>query len=160
MNDTLMPDKLYKFALNRIEAWRTINLQIGFTNGCFDLLHPGHISLLSKAKSECDKLIVGLNSDVSVGRLKGSQRPVQTEEARATILNSLKAVDCVIIFNEDTPLKLIERIKPDVLIKGGDYKLSQVVGADFIKVNGGRVVLANYQVGHSTSKLINKIENL
>ena len=155
-----MDDKAFKFDSNRINAWKSSNLQIGFTNGCFDLLHPGHISLLSRAKSECDKLIVGLNSDASVRRLKGSQRPIQTEEARAIVLNGLKAVDCVIIFGEDTPLKLIEVVKPDVLVKGGDYKLDQVVGAGFVKGNGGRIVLASYQAEHSTSKLINKIEHL
>ena len=155
-----MDDKSFKFDSNRINAWKLNNLQIGFTNGCFDLLHPGHILLLSRAKSECDKLIVGLNSDASVRRLKGSQRPIQTEESRAIVLNSLKAVDCVIIFGEDTPLKLIEVVKPDVLVKGGDYKLDQVVGAGFVKGNGGRIVLASYQVEHSTSKLINKIEHL
>ncbi|MBT4354824.1 MAG: D-glycero-beta-D-manno-heptose 1-phosphate adenylyltransferase, partial [Rhodospirillaceae bacterium] len=147
-------------ALDQVGLWRRRKIQVGFTNGCFDLLHPGHVSLLAQAKDGCNRLIVGLNSDASVRRLKGSQRPIQTEEARAIVLNGLKAVDCVIIFGEDTPLKLIEVVKPDVLVKGGDYKLDQVVGAGFVKGNGGRIVLASYQAEHSTSKLINKIEHL
>ena len=141
-----------------IRSWRSQGYIIGFTNGCFDLLHPGHISLLQHAKNECDKLVVGLNSDSSVAQLKGEDRPIQKANARATILLALQDVDVVIIFDEETTIKLIESIKHDVLVKGGDYKIDAIVGAEFINQNGGRVVLSNYKNGHSTSQLIKKIE--
>jgi D-beta-D-heptose 7-phosphate kinase/D-beta-D-heptose 1-phosphate adenosyltransferase len=144
--------------IDLIRTWRESGCSIGFTNGCFDLIHPGHISLLHRAKNECDKLVVGLNSDNSVVKLKGKDRPIQKENARATVLLALKDVDAVIIFNEETPIKLIELIKPDVLIKGGDYKIGEIVGADFVQQNGGRVVRSDYKNGHSTSEIIKKIE--
>ena len=144
--------------INLIRTWVENGYSIGFTNGCFDLIHPGHISLLHHAKNECDKLVVGLNSDNSVEKLKGKDRPIQKENARATVLLALKDVDTVIIFNEETPLKLIKLIKPDVLIKGGDYKINEIVGAEFIQQNGGRVVISDYKNGHSTSEIIKKIE--
>ena len=145
--------------IDLIKTWEESGYSIGFTNGCFDLIHPGHISLLHHAKNECDKLVVGLNSDSSVAKLKGKDRPIQKENARATVLLALKDVDIVIIFNEETPIKLIELIKPDVLIKGGDYKIDEIVGAEFIRQNGGRVVLSDYKNGHSTSDIIRKIES-
>ena len=145
--------------IDLIRTWEESGDIIGFTNGCFDLIHPGHISLLHHAKNECDKLVVGLNSDSSVAKLKGKDRPIQKENARATVLLALKDVDIVIIFNEETPIKLIELIKPDVLIKGGDYKIDEIVGAEFIQQNGGRVVLSDYKKGHSTSDIIKKIES-
>ena len=145
--------------IDLIRTWEKRGYSIGFTNGCFDLIHPGHISLLHCAKNECDKLVVGLNSDSSVAKLKGKDRPIQKENARATVLLALKDVDVVIIFNEETPIKLIELIKPDVLIKGGDYKIDEIVGAEFIQQNGGRVVLSDYKKGHSTSDIIKKIES-
>ena len=145
--------------IDLIRTWEERGYSIGFTNGCFDLIHPGHISLLHCAKNECDKLVVGLNSDSSVAKLKGKDRPIQKENARATVLLALKDVDVVIIFNEETPIKLIELIKPDVLIKGGDYKIDEIVGAEFIQQNGGRVVLSDYKNGHSTSDIIKKIES-
>ena len=144
--------------LDVIRSWKSQGYIIGFTNGCFDLLHPGHISLLHHAKNECDKLVVGLNSDSSVAQLKGEDRPIQKANARATVLLALQDVDVVIIFDEETPIKLIESVKPDVLVKGGDYKIDEIVGAEFINQNGGRVVLSNYKNGHSTSELIKKIE--
>ena len=144
--------------IDLIRTWEESGYSIGFTNGCFDLIHPGHISLLHHAKNECDKLVVGLNSDSSVAKVKGKDRPIQKENARATVLLALKDVDVVIIFNEETPIKLIELIKPDVLIKGGDYKIGEIVGAEFIQQNGGRVVLSDYKNGHSTSEIIKKIE--
>ena len=143
--------------IDLIRTWEERGYSIGFTNGCFDLIHPGHISLLHCAKNECDKLVVGLNSDSSVAKLKGKDRPIQKENARATVLLALKDVDAVIIFNEETPIKLIKLIKPDVLIKGGDYKIDNIVGAEFIQKNGGRVVLSDYKNGHSTSEIIKKI---
>ena len=145
--------------IDLIRTWEESGYSIGFTNGCFDIIHPGHISLLHCAKNECDKLVVGLNSDSSVAKLKGKDRPIQKENARATVLLALKDVDVVIIFNEETPIKLIELIKPDVLIKGGDYKIDEIVGAEFIQQNGGRVVLSDYKNGHSTSDIIKKIES-
>ncbi|OHC74025.1 MAG: bifunctional heptose 7-phosphate kinase/heptose 1-phosphate adenyltransferase [Rhodospirillales bacterium RIFCSPLOWO2_12_FULL_58_28] len=144
-----------KQALDRIGQWRRKGLKVGFTNGCFDLLHPGHISLLAQAREACDRLVVGLNSDSSVKRLgKGDDRPIQMETARATVMASLAAVDMVIIFGEDTPLKLIEAIRPDVLVKGSDYELDKVVGADLVQSYGGRVLLAELKPGHSTTGAI------
>src|SRR5690606_14550068 len=135
-------------------AWRAEGLRVGFTNGCFDLLHPGHVSLLSQARAACDRLIVGLNSDASTRRIKGEGRPVQGETARAVVLSSLASVDLVVIFEEDTPLRLIEALRPDVLVKGADYSLDQVVGADFVQGYGGRVLLADLTAGFSTTRTI------
>jgi D-beta-D-heptose 7-phosphate kinase/D-beta-D-heptose 1-phosphate adenosyltransferase len=144
-------------ALERIEQWRHRGLKVGFTNGCFDLLHPGHVSLLAQARAACDRLVVGLNSDESVGRLKGPTRPVNPEAARAAVLASLSSVDLIVIFTEDTPLAMIEAIRPEVLVKGADYRLEQVVGADLVKSYGGAVVLAELMPGHSTTATIKKI---
>ena len=141
-------------ALARIEKWRQKGLRIGFTNGCFDLLHPGHVSLLAQARAACDRLVLGLNSDASVTRLKGAQRPLQTEAARATVLASLASVDLVVIYPEDTPLQLIADVRPDVLIKGADWALEDVVGAKEVRAAGGRVVLVDLEPGHSTSATI------
>ncbi|MDX9860358.1 MAG: D-glycero-beta-D-manno-heptose-7-phosphate kinase [Rhodospirillales bacterium] len=141
-------------ALDRIAVWRRTGRTVGFTNGCFDLLHPGHVALLAKARAACDRLVVGLNSDASVGRLKGPDRPVQTEAARAAVLASLASVDLVVIFGEDTPAALIEAIRPDVLAKGADYTVETVVGADFVQAHGGRVLLIDLEPGHSTSATI------
>jgi D-beta-D-heptose 7-phosphate kinase/D-beta-D-heptose 1-phosphate adenosyltransferase len=145
-------------AKDRIQRWQHQGLSVGFTNGCFDLLHPGHISLLKQSAGQCDKLIVGLNSDASVKRLKGEERPVQTEMARATVLSSLEFVDMVVIFEEDTPLETLEVLLPDVLIKGADYTIEQVVGADLIQKNGGRVFLAQLEDGFSTTNTVNKLK--
>ena len=144
-------------ALERIHKWRRNGNKVGFTNGCFDLLHPGHISLLNQARDSTDKLVVGLNSDVSVRLLKGDKRPVQSELTRAIILASLSAVDMVIIFSEETPIKLIEKLRPDVLIKGADYTVSDIVGADEVISYGGRVLLAEIIRGHSTTGTIAKL---
>ncbi|MEQ8967844.1 MAG: D-glycero-beta-D-manno-heptose-7-phosphate kinase [Azospirillaceae bacterium] len=144
-------------AFERIARWRAQGCRVGFTNGVFDLLHPGHISLVDQAKAACDKLVVGLNSDASVKRLKGPERPVQSEAARATVLASLAAVDLVVVFSEDTPLSLIERIRPDVLVKGADYTVETVVGADIVQAHGGRVMLARLEDGHSTTGTIARL---
>jgi D-beta-D-heptose 7-phosphate kinase / D-beta-D-heptose 1-phosphate adenosyltransferase len=141
-------------ALDHVARWRRNGLRVGFTNGCFDLLHPGHIALLTEARFQCDRLIVGLNSDASVTRLKGPGRPVQSAEARAMVLASLAAVDLVVIFDEDTPQALIEAIRPDILIKGADYRREDVVGASFVESYGGRVHLAALVSGHSTTATI------
>lgn len=144
-------------ALERMEEWRRRGFTVGFTNGCFDLLHPGHLSLLRQARNACDRLVVGLNSDASVTRLKGPSRPVQNEGARAAVLASLSMVDAVVIFAEDTPRRLIEALRPDVLIKGADYTVDQVVGADLVQSWGGRVLLAALKPGQSTTETIRRM---
>ncbi|BBK39682.1 bifunctional protein HldE [Allostella sp. ATCC 35155] len=144
-------------ALDRVQGWRQEGLTVGFTNGCFDLLHPGHIAMLKAARATCQRLVVGLNSDASVARLKGPNRPVQGEDARATVLASLADVDLVVIFGEDTPQTLIEALRPDVLVKGSDYTLDQVVGADFVQSTGGRVVLIDLVPGFSTTATVAKL---
>lgn len=131
--------------------------QIVFTNGCFDLLHPGHLEILEKSREMGDCLFVGLNTDDSVIRLKGSSRPVQSLESRAAILSSLRFVDCVIPFSEDTPISLIEKILPDVLVKGGDYTVRQVVGAEIVMGNGGRVEIVPLLEEYSTSSIVREL---
>lgn len=143
----------------RIAAWRRAGLRIGFTNGCFDILHPGHVKVITEARANCDRLIVGLNSDGSVRRLKGESRPVQNERARAEVLAALEAVDLVAIFEDDTPLDLIQRIKPSVLVKGGDYTREQVVGHEVVEANGGEVILVNVLPGFSTTSLVARARN-
>jgi D-beta-D-heptose 7-phosphate kinase/D-beta-D-heptose 1-phosphate adenosyltransferase len=141
-------------ALDRIRGWRAEGRRIGFTNGCFDLIHPGHVTLLAKSRAACDRLVVGLNSDESVRRLKGPTRPVQNEAARAAVLSSLESVDLVVLFEEDTPEELIAAIRPEVLVKGADYRLDQVVGGDLVRSYGGRVLLADLTPGYSTTATI------
>jgi len=138
------------------QHWRRQGLTVGFTNGCFDLLHPGHIAILRGAASHCDRLIVGLNADSSVSRLKGSSRPIQSEADRAAVLGAIDCVDLVVIFEEDTPLRLIEAVKPDVLVKGADYAESQIVGTDIVHGTGGRVERIELVSGHSTTDLIRR----
>lgn len=141
------------------ERWRKLGLRVGFTNGCFDLLHPGHLSLIRQAREACDRLIVGMNSDTSVKRLKGESRPVQNENARAAVLASLADVDDVVIFAEDTPLELIKAIRPAVLVKGADYTVDKVVGADLVQSWGGQIVLANLVDGQSTTATIARLKS-
>jgi D-beta-D-heptose 7-phosphate kinase / D-beta-D-heptose 1-phosphate adenosyltransferase len=157
--DALMTSKRLPLAsaLDRVARWRRSGLAVGFTNGCFDLLHPGHVSLLREARAACDRLVVGLNSDASVARLKGPGRPAQAEEARAQVLSSLASVDLVVVFNEDTPRDLIAALRPDVLVKGADYRLDQVVGADIVESYGGKVLLAEIVPGHSTTATLARI---
>jgi len=143
--------------LQLVDHWRDANLKVVFTNGCFDLLHPGHISLLTQAKQTADRLVVGLNSDLSVRRLKGTGRPVQSEAARATVLASLACVDAVVIFSEDTPLKLIEALQPDVLVKGADYTVDKVVGANVVRSRGGKVVLVDLVPNQSTTNTLKRV---
>ena len=139
-----------------LQEWRQQGLRVGFTNGCFDILHPGHVKVLTAARGACDRLIVGLNSDASVRRLKGEGRPVQDERARAEVLAALEAVDLVAIFEEDTPLKLITEIKPSVLVKGGDYTRETVVGHEIVEAGGGEVMLVDTLPGHSTTSLVSR----
>ncbi len=136
--------------------WRRQGLRIGFTNGCFDILHPGHVKVLTAARGACDRLIVGLNSDASVRRLKGEGRPVQNEHARAEVLAALEAVDLVALFEEDTPIELVTLVRPSVLVKGGDYTREQVVGHEIVEATGGVVVLVDLLPGHSTTSLVDR----
>ena len=144
--------------LDRVARWRAQGETVGFTNGCFDLIHPGHVSLLAQAKANCDRLIVGVNTDDSVRRLKGDDRPINNETARALVLASLGAVDAVVLFGSDTPMRLIKAIRPDVLVKGNDYQESEVVGAEFVKSQGGRIFLAELAPENSTTETINRIK--
>ncbi len=137
-----------------INLWRQKGMKIGFTNGCFDLIHPGHIFLIEQAKKECDKLIVAINNDNSVRLIKGKSRPIQSDYSRASVLSALESVDAVIIFSEKTPFKLIKFIRPNVLVKGSDYKIGQVVGGNFVRKYGGRVKIVDLLSGFSSSKTI------
>ena len=140
-------------------AWRADGLRVGFTNGCFDLVHPGHVRLLQKARAACDRLIVGLNSDASVRRLKGAQRPVQPEMARATVMAAIGAVDLVVLFEDDTPEALIRALLPDLLFKGADYSIDQVVGGDIVRAAGGEVRLIDLEAGHSTTSMVRRMQS-
>ncbi len=137
-----------------IADWKAHGLKVGFTNGCFDLLHPGHVELLKRSRAACDRLIVALNTDASVRRLKGESRPVQNEYARSVVMAALDSVDLVTLFDEDTPLELIRLLRPDFLIKGADYTVATVVGSEFVASYGGRVILVPIERGHSTTSLI------
>ena len=144
-------------AVELVKRWRQDGERIGFTNGCFDLIHPGHVSQLAQARAQCGRLIVGLNADCSIQRLKGPDRTIQSEMARSIVLAALESVDLVILFEEDTPLNLIETLRPDVLIKGKDYRIDQVVGADIVTGYGGEVFLADIIEGHSTTNIISRL---
>lgn len=146
--------------IKRIAQWRAIGKTVAFTNGCFDIIHRGHIFSLSQAAKEADYLVVGLNSDASTKRLKGPTRPVNDEEARSIVMSSLLMVDAVALFEEDTPLELIKAVMPDVLVKGGDYTEEQIVGAKEVKAHGGKIVINPIVQGYSTTGLIEKIHKL
>lgn len=139
-----------------LNQWRKENKKIVFTNGCFDLLHVGHVRYLAEAKKLGDILVVGVNSDDSVKRLKGPQRPIQNQSDRAEILMSLKSVDYAEIFDQDTPADLIRIVRPHLLVKGGDWKIEQIVGSDFVQSYGGQVCSLNFVEGRSTTKIIAK----
>ena len=134
--------------------------KIVFTNGCFDLLHIGHVTYLKEAKALGDILVVGINADSGVKKLKGEERPIQNEMDRAGIIAELRSVDYVSLFEEETPQNLIQKIKPDILVKGGDWPVDQIVGADFVLSNGGEVKTLSFIDGHSSSSLLDKIKNL
>ncbi len=151
--------KLNRNTIDKIEQWKSENKKIVFTNGCFDILHCGHIKYLQEAKSLGQKLIVGLNSDASVKRLKGNDRPVNTQECRGEVLAALEAVDLVVVFEEDTPIEIISKIVPDVLVKGGDWKIEDIVGSDVVLKNGGEVKSLSFVQGVSTTSIIDKIKN-
>ncbi|KCZ51707.1 D-glycero-beta-D-manno-heptose 1-phosphate adenylyltransferase [Hyphomonas pacifica] len=143
----------------QVEAWRDTGLTVGFTNGCFDILHPGHLRVLEEAKSRCGRLVVGLNSDASVSRLKGPSRPVNNADSRARVLSGLTAVDAVVVFEEDTPLDLIEALQPDLLVKGGDYSIDTIVGADIVQARGGSVHIVPLVDGQSTTAAIERAQS-
>jgi len=148
----LNPTQLDQF----IKSSKELNKKIVFTNGCFDLLHIGHVRYLEQAKSRGDVLIVGINTDLSVQKLKGPTRPIQNENDRAEILASLKSVDHTVLFGEETPINLIKQIKPDVLVKGGDWAIQQIVGWDFVQSYGGQVESLQFIDGRSTTQIIAK----
>ena len=155
----IIPHKIYDASSlqHQLRRWRFLGKTVAFTNGCFDILHSGHIASLSDAAREADYLVVGLNSDASTRRLKGPERPVNGQDARATVMASLLMVDAVIFFEEDTPLELIKMVEPDVLVKGGDYTTSTIVGADDVVTWGGRVEIVPTVDGASTTNTIRKM---
>lgn len=142
-----------------VNSWKSQGLKVVFSNGCFDIVHAGHVDYLSKARNLGDKLIIGLNSDDSVRRLKGKGRPVQDENARAALLAAFSFVDAVVVFDEDTPFELISTLIPDILVKGSDYSVENIVGADVVLKNGGKVETIDFLEGYSTSSIIDKILN-
>jgi len=147
-------------AIEKIKEYKSQNKKIVFTNGCFDIIHAGHVRYLNVAKGYGDVLVVGLNSDSSIRRIKGDKRPIIPQEQRAYVLGELKPVDMVIIFDEDTPYNLIKAIKPDILIKGADWDIKNIVGADIVLSNGGSVNTINFDYDTSTSKIIKRVLEL
>ena len=148
----------YESAFIQVHAWQQQGMDVVFTNGCFDLLHKGHILYLEEASRQGDKLIVAINADKSVSKLKGKHRPIKDEDNRSLIMSALSFVDLVVIFHEETPLELIEMITPDVLVKGGDWSPDQIVGSDYVTNNGGSVLSLQFVEGYSTTALENKIK--
>ena len=153
-------DKIYtaEALLPELQKWRSEGQKIVFTNGCFDLLHLGHVDYLEKARQFGDKLVLGLNTDTSIKRLKGEERPLQDEMARARIMASLLFVDAVVLFSEDTPYELIKLVQPDILVKGDDYTPDTIVGADIVKAKGGEVKTVSLVKGYSTTNIVAKIK--
>jgi len=150
----------WEYLQKQLGVWRFKDKKIVFTNGCFDILHLGHIEYLAKARDLGSVLVIGLNSDDSVHRIKGPHRPLNNEHARAMILASLSFVDAVTIFEEETPYELIKLVRPDFLVKGKDYKEHEIVGSDFVKSYGGKIVTIDMVKGYSTSQLIEKARKL
>jgi rfaE bifunctional protein nucleotidyltransferase chain/domain len=144
---------------NQVNAWKQAGEEVVFTNGCFDIIHRGHIEVLAQTADLGDRLIIGLNSDTSIQKLKGKNRPIIEEQSRAILLASLEFVDAVVIFSEDTPLKLISALLPDVLAKGGDYEIETIVGHEIVQQNGGKVKLVPFVDGFSSTTIIEKIKN-
>jgi len=147
-------------ARKKIAHWKSIGEKTVFSNGCFDIIHAGHVDYLEKARQKGDHLVVGLNTDKSVTVIKGKNRPIVDEISRSRVLAALEFVDAVILFDEDTPLNLIKTLNPDILVKGKDYEISNIVGADFVLQNGGKVETIELTEGHSSTNVINKIKNL
>jgi D-beta-D-heptose 7-phosphate kinase/D-beta-D-heptose 1-phosphate adenosyltransferase len=161
-NADIIQQRIYTLPelLKQVRRWKLVNKQIAFSNGCFDILHEGHIFSLSQAAREADILIVGVNSDASTKRLKGPSRPINNEHSRSLVLASLVIVDAVVVFEEDTPFELITALMPDVIVKGGDYTIDKIVGAKEVIANGGRVVINPIVQGFSTTGIIDKIHRL
>lgn len=151
--------KNWEEAKKQVEEWKSSGLTVVFTNGCFDILHRGHVEYLSDAKACGSKLVLALNSDSSVLKLKGDPRPIQNQEDRTIILNALESVDLVVVFDQETPAEIIQTLLPDVLAKGGDYTPETIVGADIVTSNGGEVKVIPFRTGYSSSKIIDKILN-
>ena len=144
---------------HKVDAWKKAAKKIVFTNGCFDIMHRGHVEMLARAADLGNKLIIGLNSDHSIQSLKGENRPIENENSRAILLASLSFVDAVVLFSEETPLNLISVLKPNILAKGGDYKIESIVGHNIVQKNGGQVILIPFLDGFSSTTIINKIKN-
>jgi rfaE bifunctional protein nucleotidyltransferase chain/domain len=157
-----IPHKIYKRSdlASQVRAWKNEGLKVVFTNGCFDILHRGHLEILTKSAEMGDKLVVALNTDASVKRLKGDQRPVNNEDFRAWMMANLEIVDAVVLFDEDTPASLIEAVSPDILVKGGDYTVDQIAGANHVLQHGGEVRIVPIVKGFSTSNIIATIQRL
>lgn len=147
-------------AVSKVAEWKSNGEKTVFSNGCFDIIHAGHVDYLEKAKQKGDYLIVGLNTDQSVSRIKGNGRPIVDEVSRSRVLAALEFVDAVVLFDEDTPYDLIKALMPDILVKGKDYEISNIVGADIVLKNGGKVETIELTVGLSTTIVVNKIKNL
>lgn len=145
-------------ASSQVRAWKNSGQKVVFTNGCFDLLHLGHVDYLEKARNLGDKLVLGLNTDSSVSRFKGPERPIQDQHSRARVLASLEFIDLVVFFDEDTPLSLISTLVPNILVKGSDYLAENIVGADVVKKNGGEVKTIDFVPGYSTTRIVEKIK--
>ena len=143
----------------QLEKWRNANQKIVFTNGCFDLLHFGHVDYLTKARDLGDRLVVGLNTDGSIKLIKGAARPINNEESRAALLAGMAYVDAVVLFDEETPINLVSMVMPDVLVKGGDYSIKEIVGHEIVLNNKGEVCTIDFVEGYSSSVLIEKIKN-
>ena len=154
--------KIYNLDIltTKVDQWKKNGNKIVFTNGCFDIIHRGHIELLANTAELGDKLIVGLNSDLSIQKLKGKDRPIVDEESRAILLSALSFVDAIVLFSEDTPLKIISTLLPNVLAKGGDYEIETIVGHEIVQQNGGKVKLVSFLNGFSSTNIIEKIKNL
>ncbi len=152
--------KNWEKAKKQVDEWKLSGLTVVFTNGCFDILHRGHVEYLSDAKACGDKLILALNGDSSVQKLKGDPRPIQNQEDRAIILNALESVDMVVVFDQETPAEIIQILLPDVLAKGGDYTFENIVGANIVTANGGEVKVIPFRTGYSSSKIIDKLINM
>ena len=151
------PFALPSEARTKLELWRTAGARVVFTNGVFDLLHRGHVEYLEDARALGDRLVIGLNTDASVRRLKGPSRPIVGEQDRAAVVRALACVDLVVLFDDDTPLRLIEAVRPDVLVKGGDYSLDSIVGREFVESHGGRVTTLALREGLSSSEIVRRI---
>jgi rfaE bifunctional protein nucleotidyltransferase chain/domain len=147
-----------ELAKKQVDTWRSQQLKVVFTNGCFDIIHLGHVDYLEKARMLGDKLVVGLNSDNSVSRFKGPNRPLQDQNSRARVLASMQFVDLIVFFNEDTPLTLISELLPNVLVKGSDYLAENIVGSDVVKKHGGEVKTIDFIDGYSTTRIVEKIK--